>query len=247
MIGYLGEAIADIQVPPMLNNRSYDLGYSTGYVTGYQTGKADTLLNVTSNTTKLLDEVLQMRNKPANNTSSGTTITAFFNTSGDILFSFIRIIFGILIIVLLFMLVRWFKREDYEILVSPFEIISGDKYNGNAIANLLIAELQRINQISGAKYQGIENEKLSIPPQILSGEKASIPQLGTVGTGSASVSIGEMMTTIKQLFQGGNRGKIITGSLEDCGSKIRLIACLRGDKPYACEAQIETDMDAKRE
>jgi hypothetical protein len=250
MVGYSGEVAADIQVPPVLNNRSYDMGYHIGYITGYQTGKADTLSNVTSNTTQLLNEVLPMRNKTANNTSLGATINAFFNTSGDILFSFIRIIFGVLILVLLFMLARWFKRDDYEILVLPFEIIkSGDKYNGNAIANLLIAELQRITQINGTKYEGIENEKLSIPPQILSGETASIPQLGTISTGSASISIGEMMITIKQLFRGGNRGKsvkIITGCLEDCGSKIKLIACSRGDKPCTCEAQKKTDIEIKR-
>jgi hypothetical protein len=101
--------------------------------------------------------------------------------------------------------------------------------------------LQRIKQVNGTKYEGIENENLSIPPQILSGENASIPMLGTVSMGSASISIGEMMITIKQLFRGKNRGQIITGSLEDCGSKIKLFACLRGDRSFTCEVQTKPD------
>jgi tetratricopeptide (TPR) repeat protein len=180
----------------------------------------------------------------ANNTSIGTTINTFLNISGDIVFSFIRIVLGVLILVLLLMLIRWIKRDDYEILIMPFEIVkSQDKYNGIAISELLIAELQRIKQINNTKYVGIENEKLDVPPQILNGEKASIPQLGTVGTGSASISLGEMMITIKQLIRGGNRGQIITGSLEDCGSKIKLVACLRGDK--SCTWEVETQIGKK--
>jgi hypothetical protein len=95
---------------------------------------------------------------------------------------------------------------------------------------------------NNTEYDGIENEKLDIPPQILKGETASIPQLGTIGTGSASVSIGELMITIKQLFRG-NRGQIITGSLENCGSKIKLVACLRGDNSYTCEVQAQNSKD----
>jgi len=162
----------------------------------------------------------------ANNTSLVTVIKTDLDTFGDILFSFIRILFGGIIFLLLLVVALWIKRDDHETLILPFEVVkSEDKYNGNAIADLLIAELQRIKQINNTEYDGIENEILYMPTQILKGETASIPQLGTVGTGSASVSIGELMITIKQLFRG-NRGQIITGSLENCGSKIKLVGLL---------------------
>jgi hypothetical protein len=81
----------------------------------------------------------------ANNTSLVTAIKTDLDTFGDILFSFIRILFGGIIFLLLLGVALWIKRDDHETLILPFEVVkSEDKYNGNAIADLLIAELQRI-------------------------------------------------------------------------------------------------------
>jgi tetratricopeptide (TPR) repeat protein len=177
-----------------------------------------------------------------NGTSLDATIKTFLENLKDILFATIQILFSLLVFILLFVLARWLRREDNDIVILPFVVAKkDDEYNGEAVANLLISELQRIKQIHSAKYEGIKNEKLRIPPTILTDEKASLPSIGTIGIGSASISIGELILTIKHLFPGSNHRQMITGCLEDCGSKIKLTACVLGDKTYAWEVQAQKE------
>lgn len=171
-----------------------------------------------------------------------TIIKTFLDNFKDILFDTIQILFSLLVVILLVVLAQWMRCDDNDMVILPFVVArKDDKYNGEAITELLIVELQRIIQINSAKYEGIKNEKLRIPPTILTDENASLPNIGTIGVGSASISIGELILTIKHLFPGSNHRQVITGCLENCGSKIRLVACVIGDKTYAWEVQAQNE------
>ncbi|MCX6677939.1 MAG: hypothetical protein NTU95_08360 [Methanothrix sp.] len=174
-------------------------------------------------------------------------IKAIFDTSNDILGKIIQFVFAILIVFLLYKFGIWIKKDE-AMLVFPFEVAnSDDKYNGKSISIMLISELnnreQAINiQSSTIGSKGSAIDKVIIPEISISDEKTTIPQLGTVGIGNASVSIGKLMSTVKYLFRGS--GKKITGSLEKNGSNIKLIACLSGNTAGSWEVQIKNNMRA---
>ncbi len=145
-------------------------------------------------------------------------------------------------------------------LICPFEAVNcAEEYSGKAVSELLIAELQRIKHITSTEYEGIENERTKISGEKITGENAlgtvnlgpsssstsitgeKMPQIGTIGLGPSSISIGELMTTIKQMWRGRDGGcQVITGSLEKHGSNIKLVACLMGSNPCAWTAQTQT-------
>jgi tetratricopeptide (TPR) repeat protein len=144
-------------------------------------------------------------------------------------------------VALLIMLSYWISRDE-GMLIMPFEVVNSEnKFNGKAISDLLIAELKRIEYISNTEYEGIENEKLDKFTQNITGEKTLIPPLGTVGIGSASISIGELLIAIKKLFRGSSYRQIINGSLDNCGSKLRLVACLMGNQSCTWVVQAQND------
>jgi hypothetical protein len=99
-------------------------------------------------------------NPNGNSTSSGETINTLFDNLGDILFSFIRIVFGVLIFGLLFMLVRWIKRDDYETLVLPFEM---SKVRTNLMEMLsLIFLLPNCRELNKLMAQNTKESKMKI-------------------------------------------------------------------------------------
>jgi hypothetical protein len=155
------------------------------------------------------------------NASVGETV----DTYKGIYFSAIEIIASLLLIVLLIKLYFW-AISDEDLLILPFEVAKyEDKsdFCGKALSDLLIAELQRIKRINSTLYEGIETENVIIPSAAPTGETATIPQLGTIGAGSTSISIGDLLTTIQRLASSNPE---ITCSLQEYGSVISLTACL---------------------
>lgn len=155
---------------------------------------------------------------------------------------------ALFLIILLILLLYSSLKQDKGMLILPFQIVDNSdnqrKYNNKAISDMLVAELQRIKQINDFKHPGIKNEDLKIPSQILTGESASIPQIGTIGISSATISIGELIYTFKQLLPGSSHKQVVTGCLEDYGSKIKLVIHAKGKKNFTCEA--ETDVQKIR-
>lgn len=178
--------------------------------------------------------------------------TGSLNSIRDFLFSFIQVLFALLTIALVLMFVYWIGKKD-GILIFPFDVINTDcKYNGKAISELLKAELQRINQIISIENDEIEYEItnedssnhmfhpaiININVEMSGPENAEIAQIGKIDLGPSSVSIGELIVIIKQLYKNCNRGgQIINGNLETCGQNIKLVTCLTGNKSYAWTVQ----------
>ncbi|HII05884.1 MAG TPA: hypothetical protein HA349_00785 [Methanotrichaceae archaeon] len=171
------------------------------------------------------------------------------NDLQDFLTAFSSVVISLLIIVgaafaiaFLIMFVYWLCKDEGGIMILPFEVAVGEeKYSGKAVSHLLTAELQRIEQINkieirpihepmGAPIKGFISEKLPgyIPSSALtSGNLAySLPNLGTVGLGTNSISINQLLIAFKILCPFGETGQIITGALQKYGSTTNLIAFL---------------------
>lgn len=203
-------------------------------------------------------------------TSTETALTTIFSVLSNIINYIAQNVASLFFIVLLVMLYYWIKRDE-GMIIMPFEVINGEnKYTGKAISNMLAAELMRIGYINSTQYEGIENlDKISQimtveTPQRITPEEGTIssfipaksitvgeplfPQIGTIPLGSASVSIGELMLTIKNFFRGPDYKPTINGSIYTLGSKsskIKLVACLNGSQ--SCTWEVYTDNEIKND
>ena len=204
--------------------------------------------------------------KQLSDTNNLLNATKSLNEIGGFLFSILQVIFALLAFVLVAMFIYWIRQKD-GMLIYPFETVNcKEEYNGKAVSELLIAELQRIKHITSTGYEGIENERTKICGEKITGENAlgtvnlgpsssstsitgeKMPQIGTIGLGPSTISIGELMTTIKQILRGRDGGsQVITGSLEKHGSNIKLVACLMGSNPCAWTTQTQTVKKLQRD
>jgi tetratricopeptide (TPR) repeat protein len=147
----------------------------------------------------------------------------------------------LLAISFLIIVIFWIFDEDYGITVQPFEIVGlGENTDGKSFATLLRFDLQRIKNIySGQDIPVIsksnsENKiiprpfgEFLIPP--LSNFKDipleySISQIGTVGVEGTSISIGNMVLSIREFLA--VRTNTVTCSLQRYNSTIIIVALL---------------------
>ncbi len=166
----------------------------------------------------------------------------------NILFSLTLVVLALFIFATFYSLSKWIVSDE-GIVVQPFNVSGWNKneYNGQAIADSLIKELLRIDQIHNKYYKKIrvsdtyKSKMLDIPPFTSnSGSVAyNIANLGTIGQGPISFSIGQLMIVLKRLS--GNSGSIITGSLQKHESIIRLVAWI-GHKE-AMSWEVGSDID----
>lgn len=217
----------------------------------------------------LIDRNVDVVNTPsnatanANNTNLEDTFKTIFSDFGGSLNYIIQNVLSLFFIALLIMFYFWIRRDE-DMLIQPFEVArSEDKYNGKAITDLLISEIYRIYKIiNKTTYERIENktepETFSVVSLVIDREKGipmlstpsvmpitsmttSIPSLGTISMGSATISIGELMLTIKRICRGYDYRQVITGSLQRYGSEISLVACLVGKQCQAWEEAISRE------
>ncbi|HOO53588.1 MAG TPA: tetratricopeptide repeat protein [Methanothrix sp.] len=153
----------------------------------------------------------------------------------------------ILIFVFFIMFIRWLTKDEDGMIILPFEVAAGSEgYSGKAISQHLTAELLRIRQIHETNDgYGWESESRSLEwqimlPSILIPEnlRASIPtikgesltnvlsNLGSVPMGTIIIPLGPIIEALKQIYPWRKKGYVITGSLEEYGSTISLVACL---------------------
>jgi tetratricopeptide (TPR) repeat protein len=169
------------------------------------------------------------------------SLEKFISASSGVMISLLIIAGAAFTIAFLVMFVCWLCKDEGGIMILPFEVAEGEeKYSGKAVSHLLTAELQRIEQINkieirpihepmGAPIKGFISEKSGYIPSsaITSGNLAySLPNLGTVGLGTNSISINQLLIALKILWPFGETGQIITGALQKYGSTTNLIAFL---------------------
>jgi tetratricopeptide (TPR) repeat protein len=168
---------------------------------------------------------------------------------GGIIFSLLEIsAFSFLFIFGIFLVRRIFKEDG--IVIMPFELPTNVemKFNGRHISDILIKELRRIERINNTKLkgprvipwqpeinpEGESPKKLQISPN---GEtlEFGITELGTVGFGSNSLSLGNLIIAFKRLCPFTKPVSIVAGSVGIFGSEVKLTACLERDESFAWE------------
>lgn len=164
------------------------------------------------------------------------------NIISDITFNLLKIaVFLLILSSMILLALRVFKKEG--LVIMPFETSGNEqgKYNGKLVSDLLTGELQRILKVHGHEFEGISvtAENLSIPMIVPKSETLdySIAEMGTVGNGSTTLSIGSLIVAFKRLCPGSEPVPILTGSLGCFGSLIELAACLEGRKIQAWEVR----------
>jgi tetratricopeptide (TPR) repeat protein len=156
----------------------------------------------------------------------------YLNDLRDVVSALIQIIALLLLACLVFVLVYWLSRSE-DTTVLPFQNATGDvKYDGRAISDSLIAELQRIQQISVTKIKGMEFEieTVKLPALEPNNEtvSASLADVATIGIGDTTVSVGKLLMTLKRMWPNEHAGSLITGSIQKYGSVYRLVARMEG-------------------
>jgi hypothetical protein len=165
------------------------------------------------------------------------------NIISDITFSLLKIAAFLLILAFMILLARRVFKKEEGLVIMPIETSGNEqgKYNGKLVSDLLTGELQRILKVHRHEFEGISvtAENLSIPVIVPKSETLdySIAEMGTIGNGSSSLSIGSLIVAFKRLCPGSEPVPILTGSLGCFGTTIELAACLEGRKNQAWEVR----------
>jgi tetratricopeptide (TPR) repeat protein len=182
------------------------------------------------------------------------SIQALVQGIPSILFYLIEITSLFLILLVIMSVYAWLWSKVETITIFSFENTTGDqRFDGKAVADSLIAELERIRNIYGKEFKIRESEILPLPPETPSrqlvdrsfGEimrdshsfAASLKNLGTVSTGKFNIPLGELLLNLDKLpgiarfFHHGNSGITISGSVQEFDSTIRLVSFI-GNKGH---------------
>jgi len=179
-------------------------------------------------------------------TSSAISIYELLNNtnnilkfSGEIVISFNVIIIGFIILIVVGIILNWIFK-DKALIVLPFEVISSDeKYSGKAISESIVSEFNRISQIHNSGPSPIElisdvRRAFSLPldkakVDLENGLSSGPLNLGsgTLGFGSSSISIQELLVLLKRKFPFRAHAPIVSGTIQNCNGKLsNLIATL---------------------
>jgi len=162
-----------------------------------------------------------------------TPVSTFIENIKNILFSIIGIALAMIIIMLFRASFQCVPSNDTTIYVSPFIVGNFENsYNGQAISELLIAEIEEIRRVLNRAHNN-DPERISastidqFPPVITpSAQLQTFANLGTISIGPFNVSIGQILIMLKRLNR--QPEQVITGSIQKYGSKIHIIAHFNG-------------------
>jgi hypothetical protein len=162
-----------------------------------------------------------------------------------IIFSFFKIfliiVFSLFIVTYLYYLVIWVYFGDESTTVQPFEITGMKNVSGTTVADLLSFELNHVVEINCAQQdlvsrevfamtsgEGINdklayvNDKYSDLSSRNPSPETKISDVGSVGMGGSSFSVGQLILSFKELAR--KNPSTITGSLQRYGSTISMVA-----------------------
>lgn len=154
-------------------------------------------------------------------------------------FSLLKIILILLTITFIINVIFWLFNEEEGISVQPFETVGiKENFDGKPLATLLSFDLQKIKNIyeSGSKATVIPKNNSRIIPRPLGDFcvpppsmkniplEYSISQIGTLGVEGTSISIGNLLLSMKEFL--GNKANTITCSLQRYNSTTTVVAIL---------------------
>jgi tetratricopeptide (TPR) repeat protein len=154
-------------------------------------------------------------------------IISVLDTGFNIFFNILKLAVILLAIIYLTMIIGWIIKKEKGIFILPFET-SVQGYNGKAISDLLNVELQKIKDLRGRETVGEKSElgKYDYPSISLKSEalEYNLADMGSLGLGDSSLSIGNILIGLKQLCPGNRKAKTIGGSIHTYGSIISIVA-----------------------
>jgi tetratricopeptide (TPR) repeat protein len=213
-------------------------GTSLAYLSnGASNDITNTTLNITNTTLNITNTTLTIPNMSYNNINTIllTHLSNFLRDPlpnlRDVLFNIVEIIILCFLLGLIVLLFAWMSGLiGMGIAVLPFHSDKDSKYDGGAIADLLIANLDRINRIhhlpqalpqTGIWGEHLRTEEVQLPEESVT---SSLTNVGSIGITGSTISIGQLLITLKRLWPIGNPGITISGSLQKFGSEKRLVA-----------------------
>jgi tetratricopeptide (TPR) repeat protein len=178
--------------------------------------------------------------KPQRPVNLNNSINIFYNTCFLILKTMVILILIFFVVYYAFTLTQWIFDKSEGIIVQPFEMNEvGAKLSGTSTANLFLCELQRIKEINERDYANSEIPNVHVTkkraqnyadfyiPTIsnrIEPIEYSISEIGTVGMDKTSLSLGNILLSMKELSS--DRVSTITGSLQRYGSTVSMVAIL---------------------
>ena len=162
--------------------------------------------------------------------------TIFKKSLNDIangLWSILKIGFFILIIIYVGIVFHWASEEDNGIMVQSFEISNlGANISGTSIADLLSSELQDIAQTNERMQKNdtdlasIRLYNIEIPSLHSKSVESSLSNIGSIGSGGSSLSLGQLSLSLKQLLH--TQPLTIKGSIHKFGPMLCIVANMDG-------------------
>ena len=164
------------------------------------------------------------------------------------------LVFSTTFIIIILFIWRMISRRK-GLLVMPFDVAPdlGSKYSGKMISDLFTKELQIIEVVHHYMFDpiSIKSEMLKIPENTISSEEVpqlditpksetfefGIPDIGTVGSGSTSLSLSNILITFRRIVPIIKPLKVISGNLGIFGSVVKLTACLEERRLLIFETQ----------
>jgi hypothetical protein len=192
---------------------------------------------------------------------SGETLTTGLISPKSIstsLQNIVLIVGFVLILLLMSIIVVWLSSGGRQFRVLPFEVPAGEQtLSGRALADLFLAEWRRILFYhSEIETLGVKPVRVASLPKdhesdsesgtfSLSGEGITmdISEVATVGVAHTTVSIGQVLATLKRMWPIGGTDTVLFGSFQRYGTKANLTMRMESSKFHAWEVTAEIGQD----
>ncbi|MGB9940047.1 tetratricopeptide repeat protein [Methanosarcina sp.] len=170
----------------------------------------------------------------------------------NVIISVLEVIVGLVVLIFVSGLFIFLSTKSKGAVIFPFEVnINNKTYNGKIISDSLIAELRKIEKIHKHQFEekGITCEKIYLPKVALNTEnlETKISNLGDVNIAGMALSVGGILTVLKQLWPLGEPAKTIKGSLQEYDSEIHLIALMEGPRVYGWNSSRKIEQSANED
>lgn len=160
----------------------------------------------------------------------------------DTLLVLIQVLVLAVLAFMLLAIVLWLSRGDDKTHLLPFVNATADP-SLVAVDESLLSELQWILEIHQRSLHGITAEHVSATTIDPNGDDlvSSLGNVGSIGFGPSSISVGQLLLVMKGLWPWGDRRTVIAGSVQRYGNTTRLVARLsRGRKDMALAVEAPT-------
>ncbi len=148
-------------------------------------------------------------------------------TLRDYMLLLVELVVTFMVLGLLVAIVAWLFGGEPAV-VSPFtNATPNDRMT--AISDLLVGHLDRIAKVQRVCIVDIPGERLRTNPIRPKPETVdtSLANIGSINLGQATISIGQILITLKRLLPIRSRGTTISGSVQRYGRTVQLVATIQ--------------------